>query len=107
MAKMHRLFDAPNGLILMLDKEQAPYALIDCDLILQNILLLCQAYGIGAVVMAAPIIYPDILRKMLDIPDSKKIVVGVALGYPLDGDPVNEFKSLRDPVENFISWSGF
>jgi nitroreductase len=52
-------------------------------------------------------VYPDVLRKVLGIPDSKVIVLGIAVGYPDWDDPVNQFRSEREPLDSVSTWHGF
>ncbi len=52
------------------------------------------------------VLYPEILRRTLSIPESKLILCGVAIGYPEDA-PVNRIRSDREPLEAFARWHGF
>jgi nitroreductase len=47
------------------------------------------------------------LRKVLGIPDSKVIVLGISIGYPDWDDPVNQFRSEREPLDDVSTWYGF
>ena len=47
------------------------------------------------------------LRKVLTIPNSKLIVLGIAIGYPDWDDPINQFHSEREPLVNVAKWYGF
>jgi nitroreductase len=47
--------------------------------------------------------YPDVLRKILNIPESKKIIVGISLGYPAEA-PINTYKSRRAAVDEIVTW---
>jgi nitroreductase len=51
--------------------------------------------------------YPDVLRSLLNIPGSKRIVVGVAMGYPDFSSPAVKFRTDREPLERLVSWHGF
>jgi nitroreductase len=44
---------------------------------------------------------------MLGIPDSKLVLVGIAVGYPDWDNPINEFRSDREAVESVVKWHGF
>jgi nitroreductase len=83
------------------------WPLFDCGLVAENIMLLATRYGLGTVAQIQAVAYPDVLRKVLGIPDSKLIVLGIALGYPDWDDPVNELRSERDPLDNVSTWYGF
>jgi nitroreductase len=48
-----------------------------------------------------------VLREALAIPESKLIVLGIAIGYPDWDDPANKFRSDRDPLDKVTTWHGF
>jgi nitroreductase len=76
-------------------------------MVAENIILLAAKYGLGTVPEIQAVFYPEVLRKMLAIPESKLIVLGIAIGYPDWDDPVNKFRSERDPLDEVIRWHGF
>jgi nitroreductase len=104
---MARFFDAPNGVVVYTDSSLGQWSLVDVGIALQNLMLAAWHYGVGTCALAAAVIYPDVLRGLLDIPDSKRIVVGVALGYPDLSSPTAGFRANRDPLEAMVRWYGF
>ena len=70
-------------------------------------MLAAMNYGLGTCTQMAVVLYPEILRKALNIPESKLILCGVAIGYPDENAPVNKFQSEREPLDTFASWYGF
>lgn len=70
-------------------------------------MLLATEHGLGTIAQAQAVVYPDIIREKLPIPDDKLIALGVAIGYPDWDDPENEFQTEREPVDSIISWHGF
>jgi len=102
------LFGAPNGIVICLDKKLGifePWCLLDCGGLMQAILVLAHNYGLGCVPQMQIVAYPDVLRKILNIPDSKKIIVGISIGYPSDA-PINTYKSRRSEVDEVVTWHG-
>jgi nitroreductase len=83
------------------------WALYDCGAVAQNIMLLATKYGLGTVVQAQAAAYPDVLRKALEIPESKIIILGIAIGYPDWDHPINQFRTERESLENIATWHGF
>lgn len=104
---MARFFDAPNGVVVYVDSSLGQWSLVDVGIALQNLMLAAWHYGVGTCALAAAVLYPDVLRSLLDIPDSKRIVVGVAVGYPDLSSPMAGFRANRDPVEAMVRWYGF
>lgn len=104
---MARFMDAPVGLIVYVERCLGEYAILDSGLFLENVLLAAMNYGVGTCTQMAPVLYPEILREKLKIPESKLILCSVAIGYPDENAPINKFRSEREPLETFVSWHGF
>ena len=83
------------------------WAIFDCGLIAENIMLLAPNYGLGTVALAQAVTHPDVLRKVLEVPDSLIIVLGIAIGYPDLSDPSAQRRSTREPLSQVVKWSGF
>ena len=104
---MARFFDAPNAVIVCLDASLGQWSLLDVGLALENLMLAAWHFGIGTCVEAAAAQYPEVLRGILKIPASKRIVVGVALGYPDLSKPIMKFHARREPLASLVTWHGF
>jgi nitroreductase len=109
-----RLFEAPCAIYIYTDRsfyQQGDalniWPVFDCGLVAENIMLLATKYGLGTIPQIQAVVYPDVLRKVLGIPDSKVIVLGIAVGYPDWDDPVNQLRSEREPLDNISTWHGF
>jgi len=102
-----RFFDAPNGIVFYHDKGLDRWALLDIGLIMQNVMLAALNYGLGTCPETTVARFPQVLRGLLNIPESKIIVCGIAIGYPVEEDPVNHFVSPREPLEKVSTWLGF
>lgn len=102
--KMYDFFGAPNAIYLYIDAMVYGYdwAMFDAGLIAQNIVLLATSLGLGTCIEGAVILYPDIVREILHLPQSKKLIVAVAIGYPDWDADINRFKSTREDVRTFI-----
>jgi nitroreductase len=51
--------------------------------------------------------YPEVLRKYVHIPESKRIIVAIAIGYPDWDSPANKLETEREPIKNVTTWLGF
>jgi nitroreductase len=106
-------YGAPAVIYICIDRafyfqeEINAWLLFDCGLVAENIMLLATDYGLGTVAQVQAVQYPDVLRKALDIPDSKLFVIGIAIGYPDEKDPINQFRSERESLESMVKWCGF
>jgi len=102
---MFYLFDAPVMILFLLDKNALlEYAMLDVGLCLQTLLLSAHDKGLGAIVLAASVNYPDILRSLFPIDASKTIVIGVVLGWPDREEPVNCFERQRADFNETVTW---
>ncbi len=109
-----RLFEAPCVIYIFTDRSfylQAggvnPWPIFDCGLVAGNIMLLAPRYGLGTIAQIQAVAYPEVLREVLGVPDSRVMVLGIAIGYPNPNDPINQLRSERDPLEQVATWHGF
>ncbi|MBU2643115.1 nitroreductase [bacterium] len=108
MERGFRFFDAPVGVFLLTDKsliESGP--LLDLGAAMQNLCLAAVEYDLGTCIEDQSVLYPEVVRKILGIPEDKKIVIAIALGYPDWDFPANRLVSEREPVSNNTTWIGF
>jgi nitroreductase len=111
---MTNFFDAPHAIIVNVDRSfyhmgdfLNVWALFSCGLVAMNITLLANYYGLGTCLEVAPVAYPDVIRQILEIPDSKLMIIAIAIGYPDWDNPVNQFRSEREPLDRIVRWYGF
>ena len=75
------------------------WPVFDCGSMTQTILLLATEHGLGSIPAIQPVLYPDILRRILGLPDSKLIVLGIPIGYPDESAAINQLRTAREPIE--------
>jgi nitroreductase len=103
-----RFFDAPAAIILSIDSlVPESLALLDIGAFCQSICLAALEYGLGTCIEDQGIAFPDVLRRFMGIPQSKQIVISIAIGYPDWDFPANKLESDREYVDNFTTWCGF
>jgi nitroreductase len=109
-----RLYGAPAAIYVLIDRsffEQHTglnvYPVFDCGLLAQNIMLLATDHGLGTIVQAQAVHYPNVLRQIMGLPESKLVLVGIAIGYPDWDNPINGFRSDREAVGSLVKWYGF
>ncbi len=104
-AKSLRFFDAPNAIIIYAD-DSSPTAIEAIGILSQTICLAALAHGLGTCIMGIPILWPEIFRELLSIPEGKPIVISIAIGYPDFEAPINTFPRPREPLDNLVEWHG-
>jgi len=101
-----RLYGAPNLIIIYTDKSLWPGVILDVGTMGQTIAMAAPTYGLGTCPMWLPLFWPDLLREVITIPESKLLVLGIAIGYPYTEALVNNFERTRDPLDTFVHWYG-
>lgn len=102
-----RSFDAPNGIIICISKELSTWSILDVGIVMQNIMLAAHYHGLGTCAQGVMVSFPEVLRRELNIPKSKLIVCGIAIGYPDQSAKVNMFRSHRVALDELVNWYGF
>jgi nitroreductase len=110
----YKNYGAPAVIYLLVDRTMFyqskginVWSMYDCGSVVQNIMLLATSYGLGTVAQAQAVIYPDIIRKVVPIPESKLIALGIAIGYPDWDNPVTQSRTQREPLSKVAQWYGF
>jgi len=109
-----RLFEAPNVIYILTDRmfylqgdSTNVWPIFDCGCVAENIMLLATKHGLGTIAQIAAVMYPDVLRKILEIPDTKVIVIGIAIGYPEWDESINQLRTDRASAAEVATWHGF
>jgi nitroreductase len=102
-----KLFDAPCAIFIAMDKTLTPWSVFDCGAFVHGFLLAAHAEGLGACPQAMPTGYPDAIRTELGIAGNLAIILCISLGYPDLGMPLNQYRSLRRDITEYIRWFGF
>jgi len=97
-------YGAPVAILLCLDDSFPKARMVDIGLALGYLILAAHEFGLGTCPIGLIIAYEDEIKDLLNIPENKNVIIGVALGYPDSDIPINRFKSQRDNLEKFIRW---
>lgn len=99
-------YGAPARIIIVADKSAPSWFIFDIGLITQTIALAAQEYGLGTCILGDAAAYPEEVRRIANIPESKQVVIGIAIGYPDCDHPLNSLRTDREPVEKLVTWRG-
>jgi nitroreductase len=97
-------YGAPVAILLCLDDSFTSARLVDIGIALGYLVLAAHEFGLGTCPIGLITAYEDEIKDLLNIPDNKNVVIGLALGYPDSAIPINRFKSQRDHLEKFVRW---
>jgi nitroreductase len=102
-------FNAPVAILVFVDEvfsKDLPQ-ILSVGAAVQNLLLAATDMGLGACWIGGVWRYTKDIRMLLEIPDNKRLLSSVALGYPDLKSPINKYRSPRDDISEFVRWIGF
>jgi nitroreductase len=100
----YRAFDAPVMLLFFIDKSLETGSYLDYGMFLQNIMLLAEENGLATCPQGALGEFPNLIREKLNITPDKKVIGGMALGYPDKKHPVNQYRTSRIELNEFCDF---
>ena len=100
----YHFFDAPVGLLFFVDRTLSQGAWVDMGMFIENVMLAACGQGLATCPQAALAEYPGIVRGILNIPSTRALVCGMALGYADVSAPVNNYRTERELVSVFTTW---
>lgn len=95
---------APHAIYLFQDASLSQWSLFDLGLFAQSLMLAAHANGLGTVPQAFATDYAQDVKKFLDIPESKRLVLGISIGYPDMDSPANAFRTDRSKIDEIVTW---
>jgi nitroreductase len=102
--KNFEFFGAPAVIYLCMDKNLGEWSMFDMGALSQSIMLAAVEAGLDSAPAINLVVYPEILRKELNIPEELSIVFGIALGYKDDESPQSSFRSSRLPLNEVVKY---
>ena len=106
-ARNFQFFGAPVGIFFALEKSFGVAQWADIGGLLQTVTLLARERGLHTCPQQAWVSWHRTLRAFLSLPDNLLVYSGMALGYADDLAPINSWRSPREPLTSFASFSGF
>ncbi|KAI1825960.1 Nitroreductase-like protein [Xylaria intraflava] len=100
----YKFFGAPVGIIVCMSKELADGAAMGVGMYMQTFMLALTELGVNSCAQASIAQYPEVVRKVLGIPDGLKVLCGMAVGYEDPDSEVNKVASGREPVNKTTVW---
>lgn len=99
-------FDAPAAIILTMEKSLSgsELSLLDMGALTQTLCLAAMKHGLGTCIEDQGTMYPQLVRKHAGIPESDRVIIGIAIGYPDWDFLANKLESTREPIEKVVSW---
>ncbi len=95
---------APHAIFLFQDASLSEWSLFDIGLFAQSLMLAAHAKGLATVPQAFLTDYSAEVKECLGIPASKRLVLGISIGYPDMAAPINAYRTERVAVEELCRW---
>ena len=98
------LNNAPAILFVTIPKQTPDWAILDAGTFMQSLLLAATAKGLGSIPTYNSVRYPQVVRQVLGIPETERLLVGVELGYESSAK-VNAFRAQRPDLSDVLKIS--
>jgi len=106
-ARNYIFFGAPVALFFAREKSHGPAQWADIGGYLQTVALLARGHGLHTCPQQAWVSFHNTVRSFLDLPENLMIYSGMALGYADETAPINQWRSPRESLDAFATFSGF
>lgn len=106
-ARNFQFFGAPVGIFFALEKSFGVAQWADIGGLLQTVMLLARGYGLHTCPQQAWVSWHRTLRAFLGLPDHLIIYSGMAVGYADEAAPINGWRSPREPLQVYATFTGF
>jgi len=100
------LFGAPQLALVTTPRALGTYGAVDCGLFLQAFTLAARARGVATIMQAALAGASPYVREFLDLPDDRAVLAGISFGYADEADPVNGYRTPRQPLADLATFVG-
>jgi len=97
-------YGAPVAIIICLDDCFSARQMVDVGAAVGYLVLAAQASGLATCPIGLITDYAEEIKDLLNIPENKKVVIGVALGYPDRENPMSQFRSSRASLSELVRW---
>ncbi len=97
-------YNAPAVALLFIDEAFPTERLIDIGTFTSYLALAAAAHGLVSCPIGLVSSYEDDVKDHLNVAESKILALSVALGLPQPEAAVNEFRSPRAGIEEFVRW---
>lgn len=99
-----KFYGAPCALFLFMDCSLNEWSVFDMGLFSQNLILAAHSFGVESCLQASVTNYAPAIKSFLSIPESKKLVICIALGYPDNEARLNTYRAGKLKPKEFTKW---
>ena len=97
-------FGAPVGMLITVEKEVDLNGWGHVGHFIQNLCLSSIEFGLGTCLQESWSMYPETVQKITNYKKSEILWCGVALGYPNNDHPINNYRTPREDIDTFAKF---
>jgi nitroreductase len=97
-------YGAPTALIITIDQIFSSARLTDMGIMVGYLVLAAHTLGLGTCPIGLITAFDDEIKELLNIPEQKKVVIGIAVGHKDPQAPINKPRSKRAPLNECVKW---
>jgi nitroreductase len=99
-----QFYGAPTAIIICIDDCFSARQFVDVGTAVGYLVLAAEASGLATCPIGLITDYADEIKELLNIPENKRVVIGIALGYADKENPMGQFKSSRADISELVRW---
>ena len=97
-------YGGPCAVFLFMDGSLNEWSVFDMGLFAQSLILAAHSFGVESCLQASVTSYAPEIKEFLGVPESKKLIICIALGYPDFAAKLNTYRAIKQPPEAFTKW---
>jgi nitroreductase len=97
-------YGAPTAIIICIDDCFSARQFVDVGTAVGYLVLAAEASGLASCPVGLITDYADEIKELLNIPENKRVAIGVALGYADRTHPMGQFRSQRAEISELVRW---
>ncbi|MDJ0928264.1 MAG: nitroreductase [Gammaproteobacteria bacterium] len=105
-ANNYRFFGAPVAMFFAIDRIMQEGQWSDLGMFIQTLMLLAREEGLHTCAQESWSFWPKTVGDFLGIPDELMLFCGLAIGYADESQPINQWRTERAPLNEFVEWHG-
>ena len=97
-------YGGPCAIFLFMDGSLNEWSIFDMGLFSQNLILAAHSFGVESCLQASVTRCAPEIKKFLGIPENKKLVICISLGYPDNEAKLNTYRAVKQKPAEFTKW---
>lgn len=97
-------YGAPCAVFLLVDGSLGAWSIFDVGLFAQSFILAAHSLGVASCLQASVTRYAPEIKRFLGVPETKKVIICISLGYADEEATLNAYRSIKLKPEDFTRW---